>query len=91
MSPSNAPPETNTTSSRFPLAASSVNRHLRRGAIGLLAVLGAILLLGVLGPVSLVLLPVAAVAWRGCPTCWAVGMVETLSDRRTTAPACARR
>jgi hypothetical protein len=78
-------------SSRSPLASSSVHRHLLRGAIGLLAVLGAILLFGVPGPVSLVLLPVAVVAWRGCPTCWAVGMMGTLSDRRATAPACTRR
>lgn len=80
-----------TTSSRAPLASSSVHRHLLRGAVGLLAVLGTILLFGVLGPVSLILLPVAVVAWRGCPTCWAVGMMGTLSDRRATAPACTRR
>jgi hypothetical protein len=79
------------TSSHSPLASSSVGRHLLRGAIGLLAVLGAILLLGVLGAVSLLLVPVAVVAWRGCPTCWAVGMMGTLSDRRATAPACTRR
>ena len=71
-----------TTSCRSPLASSSVHRHLLRGAVGLLAVVGAIVLFGVLGPVSLVLLPVAAVAWRGCPTCWAVGMMGTLTDRR---------
>jgi hypothetical protein len=80
-----------TPSSRSPLASSSVHRHLLRGAVGLLAVLGAILPLGVLGPASLVLLPVAVVAWRGCPTCWAVGMMGTLSDRRATAPTCTRR
>jgi hypothetical protein len=72
------------TSCRSPFASSSVHRHLLRGAVGLLAVLGAILLLGVLGPISLVLLPVAVVAWRGCPTCWAVGMMGTLSDRHAT-------
>lgn len=80
-----------TASARSPLASSSVHRHLLRGVVGLLAVLGAILLLGLLGPVSLVLLPVAVVAWRGCPTCWAVGMMGTFSDRRATAPACPRR
>jgi membrane protein DedA with SNARE-associated domain len=80
-----------TTPSRSPLASSSVHRHLLRGVVGLLAVLGAILLLGVLGPASLVLLLVAVVAWRGCPTCWAVGMMGTLSYRRATAPACTRR
>jgi hypothetical protein len=80
-----------TTPSRSPLASSSVHRHVLRGAVGLLAVLGTILLLGVLGPVSLILLPVAVVAWRGCPTCWAVGMMGTLSDRRANAPTCTRR
>jgi hypothetical protein len=79
------------TSARSPLASSSVHRHLLRGAVGLLSVLGAILLLGVVGPVSLALLPVAAVAWRGCPTCWAVGMMGTLLDRRAGGPACSRR
>jgi hypothetical protein len=80
-----------TTTSRSPLASSSVHRHVLRGMVGLLAVLAAILLFGVLGPVSLVFLSVAVVAWRGCPTCWAVGMMGTLSDRRATAPACTRR
>jgi uncharacterized membrane protein YdbT with pleckstrin-like domain len=79
------------TPSRSPLASSTVHRHLLRGVIGVVAVAGAILLFGVLGPVSLVLLPVAVVAWRGCPTCWAVGMMGTLSDRRAGAPACPRR
>jgi hypothetical protein len=79
------------TPARSPLASSSVHHHLLRGAVGLSAVIGAILLLGVLGPVSLALLPVAAIAWRGCPTCWAVGMMGTLSDRRADAPACTRR
>jgi hypothetical protein len=80
-----------TPSRRSPLASSSVHRHLARGVVGVLAVLGAVLLFGVMGPVSLVLLPVAAVAWRGCPTCWAVGMLGTLSDRRTGGGACPRR
>ena len=79
------------TATRSPLASASIHRHLLRGALGLLAVVGAILLLGVLGPASLALLPVAAIAWRGCPTCWAVGMIGTLADRRAGAPACTRR
>lgn len=59
------------------LASASVTRHYARGALGLLtiaiAVLGAVL--GV--PAALGLLVVTAVAWRGCPTCWAVGLVQT--------------
>jgi hypothetical protein len=76
------------TASRSPLASSSVPTHLLRGALGLLAVVGAVLLLGIVGPASLALLAVAAVAWRGCPTCWAVGMMGTLSDRHRSPPAC---
>lgn len=79
------------TCSRSPLASSSVHRHVLRGAVGVAAVLGAIVLFGVVGPLSLLLLPVAAVAWRGCPTCWAVGMIGTLSDRRDPAAAGTRR
>jgi len=90
-SPLSAPPVMTKTSARSPLASSSVHRHLLRGAVGLLAVLSAILLLGVLGPASLALLPVAAIAWRGCPTCWAVGLIGTVSDRGARAPACTRR
>jgi hypothetical protein len=66
-----------------PLASSSVRAHLIRGAAGLLAAGLAIGLLAVVGPVSLVLLPLTAIAWRGCPTCWTVGLLATLTDERT--------
>jgi hypothetical protein len=65
-----------------PLASRSVRAHLVRGAAGLLAAGLAIGLLGVVGPVSLALLPLTAVAWRGCPTCWTVGLLGTLADER---------
>ena len=67
---------------RSPLASRSVRAHVVRGAIGLLAAGLAIGRLGVIGPVSLVLLALTAVAWRGCPTCWAVGLAGTLADER---------
>ncbi|MGO9957148.1 MAG: hypothetical protein ACLP50_14475 [Solirubrobacteraceae bacterium] len=67
---------------RSPLASASVRAHLVRGAAGLLAAGLAIGLLAVVGPVSLVLLPLTAVAWRGCPTCWTVGLLGTLADKR---------
>lgn len=50
--------------------------------MGLLAAALAIVLIGVVGPVSLLLLGVTVIAWRGCPTCWAVGLLGTLADRR---------
>jgi len=72
------------------LASSSVPRHLVRGAAGLLAFVGAFALLATAGAVGLLLLPVAVLAWRGCPTCWAIGLMET---RRLGCPdgSCAPR
>jgi hypothetical protein len=67
---------------RSPLASGSVAEHVLRGAVGLFAAALAIVLVAVVGPVSLLLLGVTIVAWRGCPTCWAVGLFGTLDDRR---------
>ncbi len=67
---------------RSPLASGSVVEHVVRGAVGVIAAVIAIVLLSVIGPVSLLLLGVTLVAWRGCPTCWAVGLFGTLADRR---------
>jgi hypothetical protein len=49
---------------RSPLASGSVREHLLRGAAGLSTAALAIVPLAVVGPVSLVLLPVTAAAWR---------------------------
>jgi hypothetical protein len=59
------------------LASTSIERHHARGALGLLALVAAVV--GAAGgtPAALVLLIVTAVAWRGCPTCWAVGLMQT--------------
>ena len=78
------------TPRRSPLASGSVREHLLRGAAGCVLAVLAIVLLGVVGPISLALLPAAAVAWRGCPTCWTAGLVGTLADRRA-GRACPRR
>jgi hypothetical protein len=48
----------------------------------------AIALLPRVGPVSLALLSLAALAWRGCPTCWTVGLFGTLSDDRARGSCC---
>jgi hypothetical protein len=65
-----------------PLASGSVREHLFRGAVGLAAAMLAIALVAVVGPISLVLLLLTPVAWRGCPTCWTVGLLGTLADDR---------
>jgi len=60
-----------------PFASRSVTRHYVRGAVGLLALALAFAGAAVLTPVALLLLVVTVAAWRGCPTCWAVGLMQT--------------
>jgi len=69
-----------TNTRRSPLASRSVAEHLLRGVLGLILAGVAIVLCSVVGPVALLLLPLTAVAWRGCPTCWTVGLLGTLAD-----------
>ena len=58
-------------------ASSSVARHYVRGALGLGLVLLALALTPVYGAgIWLIALP-ALVLWRGCPTCWTLGLMQT--------------
>lgn len=63
-------------------ASTSLPRHLIRGAIGFGGVIGAFALVPVIGPVSLLLLPIGVLALRGCPMCWTVGLIQTISRGR---------
>lgn len=74
-SPTSSSHETN-------FASKSVPRHLARGAIGLGLVIGSIALVPITGPASLLASPLALIAFRGCPTCWMVGLGQTLSRGR---------
>ena len=58
-------------------ASRSVVEHLVRGAVGLPLLVAALVLPGTLGPLALLLLVPAVVLLRGCPTCWALGLVQT--------------
>lgn len=60
-------------------ASATLTRHVTRGVVGFGALVGAFALIPVIGPVSLVLLPVSLIALRGCPTCWAIGLMQTIS------------
>ncbi|MFJ2740588.1 hypothetical protein ACIO3O_13050 [Streptomyces sp. NPDC087440] len=71
-----------TTAPAPDFASRSVPRHLARGAIGLGLIGGALALVPVVGPVALLAAPLALVAFRGCPTCWAIGLVQTISRGR---------
>ncbi|WP_067456615.1 hypothetical protein [Nocardia alba] len=63
-------------------ASRSMAVHLVRGAVGFGALVGSIALIPVVGAVSVLLLPVGVVALRGCPTCWAIGLMQTISRGR---------
>ncbi|MFD8984906.1 hypothetical protein [Streptomyces sp. NPDC059564] len=63
-------------------ASTSVPRHLARGAIGFGLITGSIALVPILGPATLLAAPLALIAFRGCPTCWMVGLAQTISRGR---------
>jgi hypothetical protein len=63
-------------------SSASPTRHLVRGAVGIGSLVGAFVLLPWVGLAALVLLPVGLVAMKGCPTCWAIGLMQTLSRGR---------
>ncbi|AJF69536.1 hypothetical protein SVTN_04250 [Streptomyces vietnamensis] len=63
-------------------ASKSVPRHLARGVIGFGLIIGSIALVPVAGPAALLAAPLALVAFRGCPTCWMVGLAQTVSRGR---------
>ena len=65
-----------------PLASGSLREHVARGAAGFGAAALAVALLSAVGPISLLLLLLSVVAWRGCPTCWTVGLIGTIADER---------
>ncbi|MGW2991469.1 hypothetical protein ACWDA9_06875 [Streptomyces sp. NPDC001193] len=67
---------------RVGFASATVPRHLARGAVGFGALVGSLALLPVAGAASLLLVPLGLVALRGCPMCWAIGLVETVSAGR---------
>ncbi|MDX3535166.1 hypothetical protein PV721_12425 [Streptomyces sp. MB09-01] len=71
-----------TTTDGPDFASSSLPRHLLRGAVGISALVGAFALLPLYGPATLALAPVGLLALRGCPTCWAIGLAQTLSRGR---------
>ncbi|GAA4856218.1 hypothetical protein [Kitasatospora terrestris] len=63
-------------------SSSSLPRHLARGAAGFGLLVGPLALVPVAGPVVLLLLPAGLLVLRGCPMCWAVGLVQTVSRGR---------
>ncbi|MGV9297542.1 hypothetical protein [Amycolatopsis sp. NPDC003676] len=63
-------------------ASKSLSVHLARGFAGFGLIAAAIALAPVVGWISLLALPLGVLALRGCPTCWAIGLAQTLSRGR---------
>ena len=63
-------------------ASRSVAVHLLRGVVGLVLVVVGLALAHV-SPLWLLLVLPAVVLWRGCPTCWTIGLGAT---RARTCP-----
>lgn len=61
----------------------SIAIHLLRGLLGILALLLAAWSYKWLGLFSLLFLPIALWALKGCPVCWTIGLFETLISRKT--------
>jgi hypothetical protein len=69
-------------------ASRSLPEHLMRGAVGLPVLVAAFALIGALGPLSLLLVVPAVLLLRGCPTCWALGLVQTRERTRCSTGRC---
>ncbi|QCX81363.1 hypothetical protein C9F11_38900 [Streptomyces sp. YIM 121038] len=67
---------------RRSFASTSLPRHLARGTLGFGALAGSVLLVPAVGLVSLLLAPVGLLALRGCPLCWTIGLLQTISNGR---------
>jgi hypothetical protein len=68
--------------SAAPFASASLARHLARGAVGFTLIGGAFALAAGGTPIALALIAPGALALRGCPTCWLVGLAQTISAGR---------
>jgi hypothetical protein len=65
-----------------PFASASVALHLARGFVGF-SLIGAAFALAAGGtPIALALVAPGVLALRGCPTCWLVGLAQTVSAGR---------
>lgn len=62
-------------------ASGSLTEHVVRGVLGLVLVVLSLAYADSSGWALLGLVP-AVVAWRGCPTCWALGLAATISRGR---------
>lgn len=58
-------------------ASRSLREHYLRGALGLVLALAAVVLAAVASPLFLLLLVGSVLSWRGCVSCWTLGLGAT--------------
>lgn len=63
-------------------ASPTLARHLARGVAGFGLIVAALALASLSGGLSLLLAPLGLLSLRGCPMCWTLGLIETLSAGR---------
>jgi hypothetical protein len=71
-----------------PLSSKSMKRHYTRGGLGLLALAAAVAGAAAGTPAALALLILTAASWRGCPTCWVVGLIQTRERQACSDQGC---
>ncbi len=67
-------------------ASKSLTEHLLRGGVGAGLIVLALLVAPSEPIVSIAALALALVSLRGCPTCWTIGLVQTVVARLRGAP-----
>jgi hypothetical protein len=70
------------TATEKSFARGSVTAHVARGVVGFGLLAASVVLFPVIGLFSLFGLPAGVVALRGCPTCWVIGLAQTISRGR---------
>lgn len=67
-------------------ASKSLTEHLLRGGVGAALIVLALLVAPSEPIVSIAALALALVSLRGCPTCWTIGLVQTVVARLRGGP-----
>lgn len=58
-------------------ASRSLREHYVRGALGVVLAVAAVVLAAVASPLFLLLLVGSVLSWRGCISCWTLGLAAT--------------
>jgi hypothetical protein len=66
----------------------TLTEHFARGVIGMGAFAAAVFWTPHQPWLALAALPIGFVALRGCPTCWLLGLAQTVAPRSTRVEAC---